>query len=75
MPRSSSPLALGSQAALFYAGLEVAWEPEGQQKAVKGELGRLMQLLLWQPESKEVTIDPTHLILPAEVWGRVDPES
>lgn len=36
-----------------------AWEPEGQQKAVKGELSQLVQLLLWQPEPKEVTIDPT----------------
>ena len=34
-------------------------ECEGQLKAVKGELGQLIQLLLWQPEPKEVTIDST----------------
>lgn len=53
------PLGPGGPGCPFPCWLEVTWEPEGQQKAVKGELGQLVQLLLWQPEPKEVTIDST----------------
>ena len=54
------PFGPGAPGCPFPCWLEVPWKSEGQQKAVKGELGQLAQLLLWQPEPKGVTTGSTH---------------